>query len=46
MDLHHFFDGAQSREETASAFLATLLEYDEAFRRVFRSLTLRRRASR
>ncbi len=35
MDLHHFFDGAQSREETASAFLATLLEYDEAFRREF-----------
>jgi hypothetical protein len=35
MDLRHFFDGLQSQEETASAFLATLLEYDEAFRRGF-----------
>jgi len=32
MDLHHFFENMVRREETASAFLATLLEYDRPFR--------------
>lgn len=35
MDLRHFFDGQQSRENAASAYLATLLEHDVAFRRAF-----------
>jgi len=38
MDLRHFFDGQQSRENAASAFLATLLEYDDEFRRRFLAL--------
>lgn len=38
MDLKHFFDGQQSRENSASAFLATLLEYDDEFRRRFLAL--------
>lgn len=38
MDLKHFFDGQQSRENSASAFLATLLEYDGRFRREFLAL--------
>jgi hypothetical protein len=32
MDLHHFFENMVRREETASAFIATLLEYYAAFR--------------
>ncbi len=32
MDLKHFFDGQQSRENASSAFLATLLESNTAFR--------------
>jgi hypothetical protein len=36
--LKHFFDGQQSRENSASAFLATLLEYDGRFRREFLAL--------
>ena len=35
MDLHHFFENMVRREETASAFLATMLEYDSDFRREF-----------
>lgn len=35
MDLHHFFENMVRREETASAFLATLLEYDGPFRLAF-----------
>lgn len=38
MNLKHFFDGQQSRENSASAFLATLLEYDDVFRRRFLAL--------
>lgn len=36
--LKHFFDGAQSREETASAYLATLLDFAPEFRRRFLAL--------
>jgi hypothetical protein len=36
--LTHFFSGAQSREETASAYLATLLDYEPEFRRRFLAL--------
>jgi PD-(D/E)XK nuclease superfamily len=36
--LTHFFRGAQSREETASAYLATLLDYDPEFRQRFLAL--------
>jgi hypothetical protein len=39
VDLKHFFDGQQSRENASSAFLATVLEHDEAFRREFLALT-------
>ena len=35
MELRHFFENMVRREETASAFLATLLEYDPAFRLEF-----------
>lgn len=35
MDLHHFFENMVRREETASAVLATLLEYDQHFRLAF-----------
>lgn len=35
MDLHHFFENMVRREETASAFLATLLEYNQHFRLAF-----------
>lgn len=40
MNLHHFFAGKLRKEETASAYLATLLEHDEAFRRAFLELVL------
>lgn len=35
MDLSYFFAGTQSKEETSSAILATLLSHDDAFRRSF-----------
>jgi hypothetical protein len=35
MDLRHFFENMVRREETASAFLATLLDFDPAFRAAF-----------
>src|SRR5688572_11685936 len=35
MDLRHFFEGKLRKEETASAYLATLLEYDAKFRAAF-----------
>jgi hypothetical protein len=35
MDLAYFFAGTQSKEETSSAILATLLQYDDAFRGLF-----------
>lgn len=35
MDVHFFFEGSGSREEASSAFLATLLEQDAAFRGAF-----------
>ena len=35
MELRHFFENMVRREETASAFLATLLEYHPTFRREF-----------
>jgi hypothetical protein len=38
--LRHFFENMVRREETASAFLATLLDYDPAFRRAFLRLAL------
>jgi PD-(D/E)XK nuclease superfamily len=38
MDLKHFFDGQQSRENSASALLATLLAYDAPFRKRFLAL--------
>jgi len=34
----HFFGGAQSKEETASAYLATLLDFDPVFRSRFLAL--------
>jgi len=40
MRLRHFFENMVRREETASAFLATLLEYDPTFRRAFLRLVL------
>jgi hypothetical protein len=36
--LKHFFGGAQSKEETASAYLATLLDFDPVFRGRFLAL--------
>jgi hypothetical protein len=36
--LKHFFGGAQSKEETASAYLATLLDFDPIFRSRFLAL--------
>ena len=36
--LKHFFAGAQSKEETASAYLATLLEFHPVFRSRFLAL--------
>ncbi len=41
MDLRHFFEGMMGRELAASAFLATLLEHDRAFRREFLALGLK-----
>ena len=38
--LRHFFENMVRREETASAFLATLLDYDPAFRQAFLGLAL------
>lgn len=38
LDLKHFFDGQQSRENSASAFLATLLDFDPGFRQAFLAL--------
>jgi len=35
MDLRHFFENMVRREETASAFLATLLDFDPEFRVAF-----------
>jgi hypothetical protein len=35
MDLRHFFENMVRREETASAFLATLLDFDPEFRAAF-----------
>lgn len=35
MDLRHFFENMVRREETASAFLATLLEFEPVFQRAF-----------
>lgn len=40
MDLHHFFENMVRREETASAFLATLLDYDPDFRQAFLRVAL------
>jgi len=40
MRLRHFFENMVRREETASAFLATLLDYDRAFRLAFLRLVL------
>lgn len=40
MRLRHFFENMVRREETASAFLATLLDYDPAFRMAFLRLIL------
>lgn len=40
MRLRHFFENMVRREETASAFLATLLDYDPAFRLAFLRLIL------
>jgi hypothetical protein len=40
MRLRHFFENMVRREETASAFLATLLDYDPAFRTAFLRLIL------
>ena len=37
MDLEYFFAGTQSKEETSSAILATLLRHDDAFRTLFMS---------
>jgi hypothetical protein len=34
----YFFGGAQSKEETASAYLATLLDFDPVFRSTFLAL--------
>jgi hypothetical protein len=36
--LKHFFGGAQSKEQTASAYLATLLDFDPVFRSRFLAL--------
>jgi len=38
VQLRHFFENMVRREETASAFLATLLDYDSAFRWAFLGL--------
>jgi hypothetical protein len=40
MRLRHFFENMVRREEMASAFLATLLDYDPAFRMAFLRLIL------
>ena len=40
MQLRHFFENMLRREETASAFLATLLDYDPSFRQAFLRLAL------
>jgi len=40
VELRHFFENMVRREETASAFLATLLDYDPAFRQAFLGLVL------
>lgn len=40
MELRHFFESMVRREEMASAFLATLLDYDAPFRQAFLGLVL------